>query len=161
MNKTNNYSELYDYFEQLTDESKIHFSYTIFKNSIEEVNEVLENNMFGTFEELISYEDFDEEDSENLQEELPEELEKLFELKKKEDSEGNPPMYVIMDLDNNKIHIYSDTEKDIDKFIYRTLFLKGMFFIQNKNAKPKESIEYKKYRCIDILGQLEQDICYN
>jgi|OM-RGC.v1.023317843 hypothetical protein len=159
MNKTNNYSELFDYFEQLTDESKIHFSNTIFSNTLEEVNKVLEDNLFGTIEEYYQMED-SYEDSEFLGE-VPENLEGIFGLKKKEDSSGNSPVYVVMDLDNNQVHVYSDQKKEIDRFIYENLFLKGMFFIKNDDTSNRESNDYTEYQCIDILGQLEQDICYN
>jgi hypothetical protein len=159
MNTTNNYSELFDYFEQLTDESKIHFSNTIFSNTLEEVNKVLEDNLFGTIEEYFqSEETFDESDFGG---EVPENLEGIFGLKKKEDSSGNSPVYVVMDLDKNQVHIYSDNTKEINRFIYENLFLKGMFFIKNEDTSNRETNDYQEYQCIDILGQLEQDICYN
>lgn len=162
MNKTNNYSELYDYFEQLTDESKIHFSNTIFKNSLEEINEVLENNLFGSINDFFDYDDsFDDSDSKMSGEELPMEMEKIMSLKRKDDSMGNPPIYVVMEMDDNLMHIYSDDLKEINKFTYENLFLKGMFFKELKDKERDDTIDYKNYRCMYILGQLEQDVCYN
>jgi hypothetical protein len=68
-------------------------------------------------------------------------------------------MYVVIDIDNNIIHIYSNDLKDIENYKYENIFLRGMFFVIDKEYINNK--EYKYYECAKIIGQLEQDICYN
>lgn len=157
------YDSIPEYYAQLTNESKIYFTNTLFKLGFEKVNKVLIDSMFS--DDMLNYNSDtnlqllnDEDIYDDFIEYTPEDADSILDLKRVDDSINND-LYVVIDIDSNLIHLYSNNLEDIKNYKHESIFLKGMFFttdIIRKNTK-----DYKYYECATILGQLEQDICYN
>jgi|694.fasta_scaffold28556_2 hypothetical protein len=161
--KSENFENITEYYAQLTNESKIYFTNTLFKLGLEKVSKVLFDSMFS--DDMLEYTSDnnlqllnDEDDSDSYIEYTSEDADSILDLKRIDDNINND-LYVVIDIDLNLIHLYSNNLQDIENYKNENIFLKGMFFttdIIRENTK-----DYKYYECATILGQLEQDICYN
>ena len=161
--KSENFENITEYYAQLTNESKIYFTNTLFKLGLEKVSKVLFDSMFS--DDMLEYTSDnnlqllnDEDDSDSYIEYTSEDADSILDLKRIDDNINND-LYVVIDIDLNLIHLYSNNLQDIENYKNENIFLKGMFFttdIISENTK-----DYKYYECATILGQLEQDICYN
>jgi hypothetical protein len=161
--QSENFENITEYYAQLTNESKIYFTNTLFKLGLEKVSKVLFDSMFS--DDMLEYTSDnnlqllnDEDDSDSYIEYTSEDADSILDLKRIDDNINND-LYVVIDIDLNLIHLYSNNLQDIENYKNENIFLKGMFFttdIIRENTK-----DYKYYECATILGQLEQDICYN
>jgi hypothetical protein len=161
--QSENFENITEYYAQLTNESKIYFTNTLFKLGLEKVSKVLFDSMFS--DDMLEYNSDtnfqllnDEDDSDSYIEYTSEDADSILDLKRIDDNINND-LYVVIEIDLNLIHLYSNNLEDIKNYKYENIFLKGMFFttdISRENTK-----DYKYYECATILGQLEQDICYN
>jgi len=161
--KSENFENITEYYAQLTNESKIYFTNTLFKLGLEKVSKVLFDSMFS--DDMLEYNSDtnfqllnDEDESDSYIEYTSEDADSILDLKRIDDNINND-LYVVIDVDLNLIHLYSNNLQDIENYKNENIFLKGMFFttdIIRENTK-----DYKYYECATILGQLEQDICYN
>jgi hypothetical protein len=161
--KSENFENITEYYAQLTNESKIYFTNTLFKLGLEKVSKVLFDSMFS--DDMLEYNSDtnfqllnDEDESDSYIEYTSEDADSILDLKRIDDNINND-LYVVIDVDLNLIHLYSNNLQDIENYKNENIFLKGMFFttdIVRENTK-----DYKYYECATILGQLEQDICYN
>jgi hypothetical protein len=161
--KSENFENITEYYAQLTNESKIYFTNTLFKLGLEKVSKVLFDSMFS--DDMLEYTSDnnlqllnDEDDLDSYIEYTSEDADSILDLKRIDDNINND-LYVVIDIDLNLIHLYSNNLQDIENYKNENIFLKGMFFttdIIRENTK-----DYKYYECATILGQLEQDICYN
>lgn len=161
--KSENFENITEYYAQLTNESKIYFTNTLFKLGLEKVSKVLFDSMFS--DDMLEYNSDtnfqllnDEDESDSYIEYTSEDADSILDLKRIDDNINND-LYVVIDIDLNLIHLYSNNLQDIENYKNENIFLKGMFFttdIIRENTK-----DYKYYECATILGQLEQDICYN
>jgi hypothetical protein len=162
MEKSEDYNRILEYYKQLTKESKLDFTNTLFNIGLDKVNVILEDSLmsdddYDLFSENISHIS-DELDEDDFIEYSPDDADSILDLKRVDDDVNND-MYVVIDIDNNIIHIYSNDLKDIENYKYENIFLRGMFFVIDKEYINNK--EYKYYECAKIIGQLEQDICYN
>ena len=158
-----NFENITEYYAQLTNESKIYFTNTLFKLGLEKVSKVLFDSIFS--DDMLEYNSDtnlqllnDEDESDSYIEYTSEDADSILDLKRIDDNINND-LYVVIDVDLNLIHLYSNNLQDIENYKNENIFLKGMFFttdIIRENTK-----DYKYYECATILGQLEQDICYN
>ena len=161
--QSENFENITEYYAQLTNESKIYFTNTLFKLGLEKVSKVLFDSMFS--DDMLEYTSDnnlqllnDEDDSDSYIEYTSEDADSILDLKRIDDNINND-LYVVIEIDLNLIHLYSNNLQDIENYKNENIFLKGMFFttdIIRENTK-----DYKYYECATILGQLEQDICYN
>jgi hypothetical protein len=161
--KSENFENITEYYAQLTNESKIYFTNTLFKLGLEKVSKVLFDSIFS--DDMLEYNSDtnlqllnDEDESDSYIEYTSEDADSILDLKRIDDNINND-LYVVIDVDLNLIHLYSNNLQDIENYKNENIFLKGMFFttdIIRENTK-----DYKYYECATILGQLEQDICYN
>jgi hypothetical protein len=161
--KSENFENITEYYAQLTNESILYFTNTLFKLGLEKVSKVLFDSMFS--DDMLEYTSDnnlqllnDEDDSDSYIEYTSEDADSILDLKRIDDNINND-LYVVIDIDLNLIHLYSNNLQDIENYKNENIFLKGMFFttdIIRENTK-----DYKYYECATILGQLEQDICYN
>jgi hypothetical protein len=161
--QSENFENITEYYAQLTNESKIYFTNTLFKLGLEKVSKVLFDSMFS--DDMLEYTSDnnlqllnDEDDLDSYIEYTSEDADSILDLKRIDDNINND-LYVVIDIDLNLIHLYSNNLQDIENYKNENIFLKGMFFttdIIRENTK-----DYKYYECATILGQLEQDICYN
>lgn len=161
--QSENFENITEYYAQLTNESKIYFTNTLFKLGLEKVSKVLFDSIFS--DDMLEYNSDtnfqllnDEDESDNYIEYTSEDADSILDLKRIDDNINND-LYVVIDVDLNLIHLYSNNLQDIENYKHENIFLKGMFFttdIVRENTK-----DYKYYECATILGQLEQDICYN
>jgi hypothetical protein len=161
--QSENFENITEYYAQLTNESKIYFTNTLFKLGLETVSKVLVDSIFS--DDMLEYNSDtnfqllnDEDDSDNYIEYTSEDADSILDLKRIDDNINND-LYIVIEVDLNLIHLYSNNLEDIKNYKYENIFLKGMFFttdIIRENTK-----DYKYYECATILGQLEQDICYN
>ncbi len=161
--QSENFENITEYYAQLTNESKIYFTSTLFKLGLEKVSKVLFDSMFS--DDMLEYTSDnnlqllnDEDDLDSYIEYTSEDADSILDLKRIDDNINND-LYVVIDIDLNLIHLYSNNLQDIENYKNENIFLKGMFFttdIIRENTK-----DYKYYECATILGQLEQDICYN
>jgi hypothetical protein len=162
MENSEDYNRILEYYKQLTKESKLDFTNTLFNIGLDKVNVILEDSLmsdddYDLFSENISHIS-DELDEDDFIEYSPDDADSILDLKRVDDDVNND-MYVVIDIDNNIIHIYSNDLKDIENYKYENIFLRGMFFVIDKEYINNK--EYKYYECAKIIGQLEQDICYN
>ena len=162
MEKSEDYNRILEYYKQLTKESKLDFTNTLFNIGLDKVNVILEDSLmsdddYDLFSENISHIS-DELDEDDFIEYSPDDADSILDLKRVDDDVNND-IYVVIDIDNNIIHIYSNDLKDIENYKYENIFLRGMFFVIDKEYINNK--EYKYYECAKIIGQLEQDICYN
>jgi hypothetical protein len=162
MEKSEDYNRILEYYKQLTKESKLDFTNTLFNIGLDKVNVILEDSLmsdddYDLFSENISHIS-DELDEDDFIEYSPDDADSILDLKRVDDDVNND-MYVVIDIDNNIIHMYSNDLKDIENYKYENIFLRGMFFVIDKEYINNK--EYKYYECAKIIGQLEQDICYN
>lgn len=159
-----NFDNVTEYYAQLTNESKIYFTNTLFKLGLEKVSKILFDSIFS--DDMLEYNsdtnlqllNDDEDDLDSSIEYTSEDADNILDLKRIDDNTNND-LYVVIDIDLNLIHLYSNNLEDIRNYKHENIFLKGMFFttdIIRENTK-----DYKYYECATILGQLEQDICYN
>jgi hypothetical protein len=161
--QSENFENITEYYAQLTNESKIYFTNTLFKLGLEKVSKVLFDSIFS--DDMLEYNSDtnfqllnDEDDSDSYIEYTSEDADSILDLKRIDDNINND-LYVVIEIDLNLIHLYSNNLQDIENYKNENIFLKGMFFttdIIRENTK-----DYKYYECATILGQLEQDICYN
>lgn len=162
--QSENFENIVEYYKQLTNESKIYFTNTLFKLGFDKVSKVLSDSIIS--DDMLDYIsdknlellNDDDDEFEDFIEYTSEDADNILDLKRIDDSVNND-MYIVIDVDFNKIHIYSNNLQDIENYKYENMFLKGMFFRIDKNIE--NSKDYKYYECATILGQLEQDICYN
>jgi hypothetical protein len=162
MEKSEDYNRILEYYKQLTKESKLDFTNTLFKIGLDKINVILEDSLISD-DDLFSDEDdnysiVEDSDEDDFIEYSPDDADSILDLKR-EDTNINNDMYVIIDIDNNIIHMYSNDLKDIENYKYENIFLRGMFFVIDREYVNNK--EYKYYECAKIIGQLEQDICYN
>lgn len=162
--QSENFENIVEYYKQLTNESKIYFTNTLFKLGFDKVSKVLSDSIIS--DDMLDYIsdknlellNDDDDEFEDFIEYTSEDADNILDLKRIDDSINND-LYIVIDVDFNKIHIYSNNLQDIENYKYENMFLKGMFFRIDKNIG--NSKDYKYYECATILGQLEQDICYN
>lgn len=162
--QSENFENIVEYYKQLTNESKIYFTNTLFNLGFDKVSKVLSDSIIS--DDMLDYIsdknlellNDDDDEFEDFIEYTSEDADNILDLKRIDDSVNND-MYIVIDVDFNKIHIYSNNLQDIENYKYENMFLKGMFFRIDKNIE--NSKDYKYYECATILGQLEQDICYN
>lgn len=162
--QSENFENIVEYYKQLTNESKIYFTNTLFKLGFDKVSKVLSDSIIS--DDMLDYIsdknlellNDDDDEFEDFIEYTSEDADNILDLKRIDDSINND-LYIVIDVDFNKIHIYSNNLQDIENYKYENMFLKGMFFRIDKNIE--NSKDYKYYECATILGQLEQDICYN
>lgn len=170
MSDIEDYEDMYEYFEQLTDESKIHFLNVIRKSSVEDVNRVIEENVVDDVMEFFfdedSYEDEDITDDDNIDDieenEDDDYIRSVLDFEMKSDSPSDEEVLIVLDMSYKIMHIYSDSDTQLKKYIYENLFIKGVIFTELKlDLEPPENISKKYYKCLEILGQSYHDICYN
>lgn len=164
------FDNILEYYQQLTNESKIYFTNTLFNLGFEKVSKVLYDSLFSDEDILDSKLDYnseknlellngdDYENDDDYIEYSSEDADSILDLKRIDDY-SNSDLYVVVDIDSNIIHMYSNNLEDIEYYKYENIYLKGMFFVCDKN-KPNTK-NYKYYECVNVIGQLEQDICYN
>lgn len=170
MKKNIDYSEVYDYFDQLSDESKINFSKLIFDNGIDKILKTIQEHFYNSISEFILDSELEDDDYTDLNEiDEDSHVEDIFNLKDKNQNDIYP-VHVIFEDSKSSMHVFSNSEEDSDRFIYENMFLKGMVFfksetdiesIKEDNERYNLTKKYSKYDHYMILGQLEQDICYN
>lgn len=160
------FDNVLEYYEQLTNESKIYFTNTLFRLGFEKVSKVLSDSIISD-EDILEYtsetnlellNDDDFENDEDYIEYSSEDADSILDLKRIDDY-TNSDLYVVVDVESNIIHMYSNNLEDIENYKHESIFLKGMFFISDKNKTNTKN--YKYYEYVNIIGQLEQDICYN
>ena len=130
--KSENFENITEYYAQLTNESKIYFTNTLFKLGLEKVSKVLFDSMFS--DDMLEYTSDnnlqllnDEDDSDSYIEYTSEDADSILDLKRIDDNINND-LYVVIDIDLNLIHLYSNNLQDIENYKNENIFLKGMFF---------------------------------
>jgi flagellar hook assembly protein FlgD len=170
MNIEDDFTEMYEYFEELTDESKLNFLNVIRKSSVEDVKRVIEENVVDDVMEFFFEEedyvddDITDDDTEDTVEDnsTDEYVRSVLDFEMKSDSTNQEEVLLVLDMSYKIMHIYSNSEKQLQKYIYENLFIKGVIFTELKlEMEPPDNIDKKYYKCLEILGQSYHDICYN
>lgn len=130
--QSENFENIVEYYKQLTNESKIYFTNTLFKLGFDKVSKVLSDSIIS--DDMLDYIsdknlellNDDDDEFEDFIEYTSEDADNILDLKRIDDSVNND-MYIVIDVDFNKIHIYSNNLQDIENYKYENMFLKGMF----------------------------------
>jgi len=111
------FDNILEYYQQLTNESKIYFTNTLFNLGFEKVSKVLYDSLFSDEDILDSKLDYNSEknlellngdDYENYDDYIEyssEDADSILDLKRIDDY-SNSDLYVVVDIDSNIIHMY-------------------------------------------------------
>jgi hypothetical protein len=171
MSEDVDYDIMYEYFQQLTDESKLHFISLLKDSNVDEINDIINNNTFDDVMDIFDdiddeYEDdgrdYTDDDDYAGDAELDKLTESIFNLEKKNEDKDGDELFIVFDTSYKIMHIYSDSLESINEYIYDNLFVKGVVFLDLKLEPQDSEVPVKKYyKCLEVLGQLYQDVCYN
>lgn len=162
------YSDFYTFYMNLEDESKIIVVQKIMAGELDTLLDLVDGHEI--IFDMFDYDSvFEEEDTPDLNR-SGESFEDSFSLDQIDDilnirTKGTPKdtdaVVAIVNHMDREIHLSSNSKEEIDKFVYRNLFLKGIFFLKSDNQEAPKGFKHKYYVKYDFLGQLEQDLCLN
>lgn len=158
------FKDILDFFLDLDEQSKFIVSMRLMEEDYDYILDLIDSNDSLILDYL---DDEDELDEEDLDESQPSDidsvsyLEDLINIKTKNNSYNKDMVAVVMDYKERVIHLNCDSEIELEKFIKRNLFLRGIFMTRLDIVDKPEHFRYKFYRKYNFLGQLEQDICLN
>lgn len=163
------FKEIYDFYSDLDNQSKIIVSMRIMEEDYEYILDIIDSKdnivldyLDDDFEEDdVTEEDFEEDTDSSINTDSISYIEDLINIKTKSNSSNKDIVLVIMDYKERVIHLNSESEIELEKFIKRNLFLRGIFMTRIETSDKPPHFMYKFYRKYNFLGQLEQDLCLN
>lgn len=161
------FQSILDFFLDLDDQSKIIISLRLMEGDYDYILDIIDSdsNIILDYLDDEDQDDLDEDFEDEIIEELDIDqstyIEDLINIKTKNNSANTDLVLVVMDYKDRTIHLNSESEIELEKFIKRNLFLRGIFMTRMEVDSKPNHFRYKFYRKYNFLGQLEQDLCLN
>jgi len=159
--KKYDYSEFYQFYQNLEEESKIIVVQKIMSGELDSLLELVDGHEI-IFDIYDYGDEFETDDEDFFEEDFSlDQIEDILNIRTKDSPKDTENVIAIINQKDKEIHLNSNSEEEIEKFLYRNLFLKGIFFVKSENQERHKNFKYKYYRRYDFLGQSEQDLCLN
>lgn len=160
------YSEFYTFYMNLEDESKIIVVQKIMAGELDSLLDLVDGHeiVFDMFDSESLAEDIEDTSLDKSERVFNDEfsldqIDDILNIRTKGTPKDTDAVVAIVNHMDREIHLSSNSKEEIDKFVHRNLFLKGIFFLKSDNQVAPKGFKYKYYVKYDFLGQLEQDLC--
>lgn len=166
--KDYDYSDFFTFYMNLEDESKIIVVQKIMAGELDSLLDLVDGHeiIFDMFDPEYSEDDLDDSGLDKSEDLLNDDfnldqIDDILNIRTKGTPKDTDAVVAIVNHMDREIHLSSNSEEEIKKFVHRNLFLKGIFFLKSKNQERPKGFNHKHYVKYEFLGQLEQDLCLN